>query len=283
MIEYRDLVDVPLATLSDSFNDAFGDYQLSVAVTESKLEMSFRSGAVDPALSVGAFIDSRLIGFVFNGSRMTGGVLSAYNAATGVVAAHRHQGIATALVERSIAVLTRTDHQRYLLEVLEGNRAAQIVYEHCGFSRTQLLNCYAIPRERLSASTLADKSFVRVDFDERVQRWLAENVSYSPSWQNSNAAIAAIRDESIALAVTLDGDSSALAVLTPSDGSIRQIGWREADGRALERVLVAVAANTALDTIRLSNIPESDERTDAALQRHGFETYVRQWEMVREL
>ncbi|WP_313182897.1 hypothetical protein [Lacrimispora sp.] len=67
MLDYRTLNNASIETLHEAFLNAFSDYQVEMKLSiETFKQMLQRRGYV-PEISIGAFINDRLVGFVLNG------------------------------------------------------------------------------------------------------------------------------------------------------------------------------------------------------------------------
>src|SRR4051794_4781425 len=78
--------------LYDAFIEAFSDYVIPFALTETQFRNHLNSTAVDLNRTVGCIEDGRIVGFSLNGFGLWNGVPTAYDAGTGVLPRYRRQG-----------------------------------------------------------------------------------------------------------------------------------------------------------------------------------------------
>lgn len=112
-------------------------------------KMLLRNG-FEPELSVGAFVNDRLAGFIFNGFRDWNGVTTVYDTGTGVIKDYRKQGITNHMFSIARNVLQEKGIKQYLLEVIQTNTAAVELYKKQGFEITRELNCFQVEKSQYS-------------------------------------------------------------------------------------------------------------------------------------
>ena len=67
------------------FNSSFSDYSIPLQLNISQLKSKIEVDHVDLSLSVGAFENEKLVGFVLHGTSILNGEKVAYNGGTGVI------------------------------------------------------------------------------------------------------------------------------------------------------------------------------------------------------
>ncbi len=97
-MEFKTLRKVQLEKIHEAFVDAFSDYQVKMDLPFSKFHHMMNRRGFSPELSLGAFSDGKLVGFVLNGHRIYEGKKTVYDMGTGVVKSHRRQGITTRIL-----------------------------------------------------------------------------------------------------------------------------------------------------------------------------------------
>lgn len=95
-IEFRTLRGVDENELLRVFNQSFADYFVTVQLTFDQLRQKIKADHVDLDLSVGAFADNTLVGFIHHAFNCIDGVNTVYNGGTGVFPAFRCQAESTA-------------------------------------------------------------------------------------------------------------------------------------------------------------------------------------------
>jgi ribosomal protein S18 acetylase RimI-like enzyme len=280
MITYRSLETATIDELAHCFNAAFSTYEVPVDMTESRLILHLASNSVNLSASMGAYDESRLVGFVLNGSRIVGGRLTAYDAGTGVVPGYQRRGIANALVGQAMEYLQSRGYEKYILEVLEHNQPAIDLYANNGFTAQRRLNCYSC---KTSIPLPQDSRMETLPVTGKVCDQLSGMIRYKPSWQNSTESILAIGEECAAVKVHDKDGKQCLLVLHPGKGSLYQIGWEGEDGAHAVRALKSVLSIAEADVLRAVNIPESAVEVNSVFIDAGFSLFLRQYEMSRNI
>jgi GNAT superfamily N-acetyltransferase len=163
---------------------------------------------------------------------------------------------------------------RYVLEVLEANRAARSLYLDTGFVETRGLQCWTFAPERPAK---APAGIVRLDLDRVRER--ASWCDVEPSWQNTLHSIARARDPFVVI-----GNDDGHAVVFPSNGDVPQLAVRpEARRRGVGTRILEAAYAEAGKPLRIMNVDERERGVAAFLERVGAQRMVRQLEMVKSL
>jgi ribosomal protein S18 acetylase RimI-like enzyme len=252
----RSLEHASWVELAAAFEAAFADYAVPMAMPPDALERMQRRRGYDPAVSFGAYIDDRLVGFVLtcrDGDRV-------YNSGTGVAPAHRRGGVARALLD---AVIASVGARPYVLEVLDDNAKAIAFYRSAGFVEARRLQCWSYAGPRVELAELAAAPDLPGDV--------------VPSWQNSAASIArAIEPHAVI------GDALGHAVVFPSNGDLpRLVVAPDARRRGRGTRLLAGASARARGPLRILNVDAAATDVAAFLAAAGCHTTVAQREMIR--
>lgn len=276
----RDLVGTPLEEIHTAFVDAFSRYEVPMDLPPERLAEMMRTRSYDPALSVGAFDDDRLVAFALTGYREAGAERIGYDIATGVVQAAQNEGLGGVVVEELLARGRAAGLTRFLLEVLVNNEAAQKVYAKRGFAVTRRLICYEIPRTLLRRPAenpfdVDDPPDLPEDLDERLF------CSYLPTWQNALPSFAAARDQYAVKTLSESDRLAGYGIVHRTRGSILQIGLRDelrsAEHLALVTALLADA--TSAEGLVMTNI-EAESGLDRLAVASGWNRTVEQFEMA---
>ena len=92
-MEYRTLENTDSVCIYEAFTQAFSDYQVSVDMSFKSFEIMLKRNGFMPAVSVGAFADRTLVGFILNGVRDWDNEKTVYDLGTGVIPDFRRTGI----------------------------------------------------------------------------------------------------------------------------------------------------------------------------------------------
>lgn len=133
MIHYQTLENTPIETLFQTFSEAFSDYPVRFNHTMEDYKNMVKRRGFDGKVSVGAFQEGELVGFVLNGIRDIEGVSTAYDVMTGIVPTSRNQGLSKEMFHLVIQTLAETGVEQYILEVLQENKKAFDIYQKQGF------------------------------------------------------------------------------------------------------------------------------------------------------
>ena len=97
-----------------------------------------------PAVSVGAFADRTLVGFILNGVRDWDNEKTVYDLGTGVIPDFRRTGIMGELLNLVSTICIKNKISVYQLEVIQDNEKALTLYKKQGFRINRILNCYQL-------------------------------------------------------------------------------------------------------------------------------------------
>lgn len=283
--EIRFLDQTPFEEIHGAMTEAFADYALDMSyMTPEVLRCRAAKNGVDFAVSPGAFLDGRLVGLTLVGVGTWAGEPAAFDACTGIVKAHRGQGLAGRLFDAALPGLKRRGVTRFLLEVLQENEPAIKAYERTGFRITRPLVCHE--RESLESTAAPESCGIRPVAREVLEAFTAEQ-DWQPSWENSFDAIRAIPDE-VRLFGAFDGSTcTGLVVYYPTLHWIMTLlvrrGYR---GRGIGKALLGHVLRR-LDPkgrpVRVNNVDPSDVAMAAVLQGCGFKAFTSQYEMACEI
>ncbi len=280
MLEIKNLATAPLADIHTAFADAFSEYEVPMDISSAQLQemLTVRSYAAD--LSLGYFADGVLAGFILIGTRIIGGQESYYDIATGVIRAFQSRGVGNELLQALIQQIEGSDTERFLLEVLQNNTAAQKLYQKNGFEITRRLNCYALPTVQAPVTLAAQHQVDAIDFSAMVVNEV-DYCTFQPSWQNALASYDNAQDEHCLRTLSADGNLLAYGIVHKTRGRILQIGLHP--GARTQPVLAEIvhllAAATTAATLLYINV-EADSLIEPMLVKLGFGNETNQYEMA---
>lgn len=141
MVEIKTLSKISSPELLDCFNLAFSDYLIPMKLTLEQLETKLKTENINREVSVGAFKEKKLVGFVLHGDRNFGKIRRAYNGGTGVIPAERGHGLTKRMYDFILPILESNAFEEVVLEVISNNIPAIKSYQKIGFKPIRNLSC----------------------------------------------------------------------------------------------------------------------------------------------
>ncbi|HBB28938.1 MAG TPA: GNAT family N-acetyltransferase [Clostridiales bacterium] len=281
MYTYKILDNIDLNIIHQAFVEAFSDYQVKIDLPFLKFENMVKRRGLIPELSIGAFDNEKLIGFVLNGVRNWNGKLTAYDLGTGVIPNYRKQGITSEILTKVTDLCKENDIESYLLEVLQNNTGAVELYKKQGFQTTREFDCYYLNKEDFTPSIcveIKNVEFLNINQWEEIQKlW-----DYNPSWQNSIDSINVFPDRFSYSIVTIENKIVGYGVVDKVTGDIPQIAIsKEHRNKGKGKSIISDLFNhTEANKLSLINVDCRDVNFKSFLMNVGFVNYVNQYEMI---
>lgn len=236
------------------------------------------SDRVDLNLSVGAFENEQLMGFLLHGFEEIQGKGTLYNAGTGIVPKSRDKGLTKHLYSFIDPILNQRQIDTCILEVIDKNLPAIHAYGSVGFKVVRELDCFKGNVSQHSENeTIEIKEIDKADWAKFQSFW-----DWTPTWQNSpNAFRNGIQPNKLDIAYHSDLVVG-YALYHPYTGRVHQFAVdpshrRKGIGRKLFSHIGAQAAKE-LSTI---NVDGADMVTHHFLQSIGLDPFIKQLEMMR--
>jgi ribosomal protein S18 acetylase RimI-like enzyme len=272
MVVTKNLEGISLKTLSETFNQAFGDYQLTLNLSEQQLGNNLNRYGYEPSASIGLFDGSRLVGFVCNGIRHN----QAYDCGTAIIPSYRGKGYSHLLIEKARETLKLKKIDFWILEVLSENTRAKKLYQDKGFLFQRNFNCYSLGQAQ-------EKREGSVSLAREETPLLEENPDCKPSWQNSNESVQAGSIE--VWSILSEGKKAGYLCFSPETGSIAQLFvYPSFRHKGIATGAITAARNFSQSkTLRFINIDASYEPLNKFLRQYGFTLLTKQEEFVLDL
>jgi ribosomal protein S18 acetylase RimI-like enzyme len=280
-IEIKALNGISHEIIHKAFVEAFSDYQVQVDVPLWKLELMLSRRSYRPALSLGAFREGKMIGFVLNGFREWQGISTAYDVGTGVIPDARRQGITSEMLKMAQQIMREAQIKRYLLEVIDTNENAEKLYRSQGFETVRTFSCFrGMPDKVLPRHFTGIERVERLDFE----KMRAFN-DIQPSWQNAEEAILATPADYLIMTVNRDNRIVGYGVMDRATGDVAQIAIDPAYRRLGlgSDLLYAMVHTLKPEKISMLNVVSDYLPLIALLEVHGMRAYVGQYEMMMTL
>lgn len=272
---FKNLENIPLNAIATCLNLAFSDYQVPLNLTDEQWEKVFKNNAVDLKNSFGAFYEGMMVGAIINSCNMYNGYKAVFDVATGVIPAHRKKGVFSNLFAYALDILKQEDIERYYLEVLQGNDKAIKAYQKQGFMIEREMLLF---RSSASSATFDTNLMISSLRDLAIKR-LERCIKVKPSYEHC-LHILKTNIDGYAIAYMHDHDEiDAYCIYDIMNGRIMQMGYADID--KLKNIISYLLAK--YHSVTIKNVDSSYQEIIKMLQDLGFETIVKQYEMVRKL
>lgn len=260
----------------EAFNEGFSDYIVPVQLTAEQWHLKMLSENVQWELSVGAFDNNQLVGFILHGSKTQNGQQLVYNGGTAVIPTHRGQQLTKQMYHYILPILKAKNINKVLLEVIDKNHPAIKTYEAIGFKNTRRLPCFkGICNVKSSALSLEIKPIETLDWDNLKSFW-----DIIPSWQNDIEAIRLIKSTLKSLGLYHQETLVGYLIYNPISHKILQLAvhptYRQ---KGFASALLQTAFQNSNTPLLITNVQDSAVGTIAFLKKIGLENVITQYEM----
>jgi len=270
-----------------TFDEAFADYYLKAKASCERWPYNrcIKNGVAFDC-SVGASDGDRMVGITLVGLDNWQGIPAALDAGTGIVPEFRGGGLARRMFDLTVPRLKERGVRKFLLEVLQVNEPAIKAYRKSGFEITREFDCYELPRSEWKAPAKAQSYDIR-PIDRQQIKSFRDHADWYPSWENSFTSIDRIPDKIVAYGVFNGSECLGEIVYYPllswiMSLVVRRDHRREGIATSLLTHLLA-RLDSAIGTVRLTNIDRSDEIMTAFFGNRGFRVFTTQYEMAATL
>jgi ribosomal protein S18 acetylase RimI-like enzyme len=282
-IIYKALETVELKELVSVFNNCFENYYVPIFFSEENLNVKLNTEDINLNLSVGAFHNENLVGFILHGVRNINGEWAAYNAGTGVLNEYRGQKLTFQMYHFILPKLKAVGVKSILLEVITENKRAQKVYTELGFMVSRELTCYKYKPGNSIAFPI--KTGFHVINDDNVDiTGIYGMCSTKPAWQNSIDSCGNLLQRKIYLIKKTDKEIISALVFNPASKRIVFIATQNKYRRRKYASIVLYHVLTLMKSeITVINISRNDSATIKLLEQFGFKEYLTQIEMQKNI
>jgi ribosomal protein S18 acetylase RimI-like enzyme len=284
MFIYKTLENISIEILHQAFISAFSDYQVKIDLPLWKFEQMLQRRGYVSEISIGAFKDDVLVGFVLNGFRKWDGRPTVYDLGTGVTGEYRKQGITSNILLNLRELLKEKGVEQYLLEVIQTNISAVELYKKQGFGKTRDFVCFQLDKSKYIPMTAWEVGHIdRInseDWEKLMGFW-----DFIPSWQNSIDSVNAASDSFVYSIVQIDGTIAGYGIIDRKTGDIPQIAVdRNYRRRGIAgSIITDLIENTESHRIGVLNVDNQSRAMKDFLTKSGFENTVDQYEMILKL
>lgn len=281
MLEYRTLNKTSIETLHKAFLDAFSDYQIEMDLPIERLKQMLQRRGYVPEISIGAFKNDLLVGFILNGLRNWNGKKTVYDIGTGVIIDYRRQGITSSMLLNVKEILKQKQVEQYLLEVIQSNTSALQFYKKEGFKVKRNFSCFALDKRRyVPLKEYKVEHTNRMEWEQLTEFW-----DFEPSWQNSIDSIKVVSEEFGYSNVRFENTIVGYGVINKRTGDIPQIAVnKHYRGKGIARSIITdLIKNTESHKISVLNVDDQSKCTIDFLTELGFEHIIGQYEMLLKI
>jgi ribosomal protein S18 acetylase RimI-like enzyme len=282
-IEYRFLTGEDFGALYQANLAAFSDYLVPLQMTKNQFKNHFAQNAIDINLSVGAFSNSKLVGFTLNGFGLWNGKQTAYDAGTGVIPEYRKNGIGKGVFNFLLPVLKEKGIEQMLLEVISNNQKAINLYRNLGFETSRKLQLFR-QTEPIVANPAEQIKIKQIEKNPGSK--LNEFADKQTSWQFSNEAVER-KLSSKSFVEAYSGDKCVgYGVLFPKSGIVAQLAVdRNYRRQNIATNLLAEMEKMTIEgkKLRFGNVDSDLDSLIKLAEKLKFEPTISQYEMILEL
>ncbi|MEM9931009.1 MAG: GNAT family N-acetyltransferase [Bacteroidota bacterium] len=256
------------------FNHSFSDYIVRIELSREQLSAKMRAEQVDLSISVGAFMEGKLVGFILHGSRMLEGQKTFYNGGTGVIPPARGRQLTTKMYQFILPLLQTKGYERGVLEVITSNEPALKSYQRTGFTIKRSLPCYR--GEVMVNAEELDLSFAELAPGDLQD--ISSFFAWSPTWQNHTQTLQRMLADLQLMGAFHAGQLIGAVVYDPQSLRVKQFGvhpdYRQKGfGTALFHHCFQ-GANVAI-----TNVDGDSMASQTFLEKLGLAEFLRQYEM----
>lgn len=272
MVVTDTLERVGIRELTQAYNLGFSDYQITLSMTEEKLQRTLTKDGFQAEFSLGLFDGPTLVGFVLNGVRGT----CCYDSGTAIIPDYRGKGYAHMLVDNTLSLLAKKGIHTWVLEVLTENIKAINLYRSIGFTQKRKFNCYHSKAEMIrgenTRTTLQPQQVITIPRGE-----------CKPSWQNEEQSIK--KGDIPTWDIISDMRNVGTLCYHPETGSIAQIYIQEEERNQgyAKQAIIEAAKLCKTQQLRFINVDDSYQPLNKLLLSLGFSCFTTQLEMANTL
>lgn len=276
-MHFSTLEHTPISDITACMNAAFAEYEISIQWTDESLQQKMRIEDIDLSLSVGAFDNDTLAGVILMGADDNN--KRVWDGGTGVIPAYRGQKLTEKMFAHILPILRQAGAQLMLLEVLENNKGAYIVYERLGFLPTRLLHAYKGDITVTARTHYVIELLNSYDADELAGLW-----DWQPAWQQMNQRITNRGASVTTICIRQEDRIAAYAHYDSAACRVHQFAVaKEHRRKGLATALFRHIADACAGPVLIINIDAGSDNTNVFLQAIGLQQHISQYEMMMEL
>lgn len=202
--QYRFLKNVNLEELLQVYNKSFSDYVVSMKLTMEQLKDKIKAEGIDLSISVGAFCNKELVGFILHAKNSD----YLYNAATGVLPSYRGNNLTTKMYDYAIPLFKSFSLRKINLEVISSNETASKSYRKIGFKKWRSVNCIkgVTNIKNNKAEVIDNLQVINLPYYEYLISYAEKDII--PTWENSDFCVSNFETTLTIRKATLNGNTT---------------------------------------------------------------------------
>lgn len=258
--------------LAALFNEAYQDYAVPMHLDAGAIAFMHEALDLVPERSCLVWEDGRPIGVGFLGLRGT----RAWVGGMGVTPAARRRGVGERILQQLIAHAREAGVQTLLLEVLESNTGARLLYEKLGFRtfrQLEVLHWDGVPPPVVSSTIVASDP-------QAARRRIIANRRLPEPWQRDDETLDRLDVSSPALRAVSSPQGDAIYRVADGRANVLQMAAPDVDSAG--HLLDAIRAKPEVTLVRFLNVPAAHPAAKA-LHVRGATVIATQHEMALEL
>lgn len=255
--------------LVDCFLLSFENYFVKMPTDRNYYKERWKASKVDFNLSYGMFHDEKLVGFILHAIDKRNGVLTAYNAGTGVIPKYRGKRIVKSIYEYALNELRQNGIEKSVLEVITENERAIRAYKGIGFEICKTYKCYAgnIKIENPSLFELKEIALQSIDWKKLPNQEFC-------SWDFQKETI--LGGNYTFYQVLNDEEPESFFIINPKK-QLAQLDLLNNENKGWKRLFSAI--KQVSDKARIINVDDRLKDKIESLALFGLENTVDQYEM----
>lgn len=284
-MDYKSLANNSAEKICKAFNDAFSDYEVPIQMPFEKFVRIGQRRGADYEISMGAFDEDNLTGFVVNAGGLWQGKNTIYDCFTGVIKDYRRMGIANKLIQESFKNSKRLGFEKYLLEVIQTNTKAYELYLSKGFEVVRNFDVYRAESVNIlfheKQNKFKIKKVEKPDWEIFKTYW-----EIYPSWQNSIDSVKRTLEDFEIFSAFDKEKCIGYLVLETNTGDVPQIAvHKDYRRKGIGTSLIKKSIENRREGFKLSvlNIDSSYKPFSEFMKSLNFTVVVKQYEMMKTL
>ncbi|WP_299224957.1 GNAT family N-acetyltransferase [uncultured Psychroserpens sp.] len=266
--------------LLEVFNLAFSDYFIPLQLTLDQFQSKLKADQTKLDLSVGAFENEKLIGFILHGKAKLNCKSVIYNGATGVIPEKRGRKLTQRMYDFILPILRAKSFDHLLLEVISENHPAIKSYENVGYYSERRLICF---KGELSIAPIETIFNIREisDYNWSVMQSFWDVL---PSWQNSRQSIEQLKIQHKLIGAYSNNELIGYLIYHPKTKRMQQLAvCKEYRNKDVAKALVTYLSENYDKNLSIINVDETSKSAINFLTGIGLKPFITQLEMKLKL